>query len=100
MHLIHPKELTLGQKRGQNGQMRKHRPSGRCFLSETRDRTVAQTIVVLARQLGAMATAEGIETEDQRQFLKNLGCELGPGYLFDKPLSVDQVEQQLRCATF
>jgi EAL domain-containing protein (putative c-di-GMP-specific phosphodiesterase class I) len=56
--------------------------------------------VVLARQLGAMATAEGIETEDQRQFLKNLGCELGQGYLFDKPLSVDQVEQQLRCATF
>jgi diguanylate cyclase (GGDEF)-like protein len=59
----------------------------RAFISgigtESRDRTIAQTMVMLAHQLGVTATAEGIETEEQRQLLKDLGCELGQGYLFD-----------------
>lgn len=53
---------------------------------------------MLAQQLGVTATAEGIETEGQRQFLQDLGYELGQGYLFDKPLPAEQVEQRLRCA--
>jgi diguanylate cyclase (GGDEF)-like protein len=69
-----------------------------CIGSEFRDRTIAQTMVMLAHQLGVKATAEGIETEEQRQFLKDLGCELGQGYLFDKPLPADQIEQRLKCA--
>ena len=55
-------------------------------------------MVMLAQQLGVTATAEGIETEGQRQFLQDLGYELGQGYLFDKPLPAEQVEQRLRCA--
>jgi len=74
----------------------------RAFISgigtESRDLTIAQTMVMLAHQLGVTATAEGIETEEQRQFLEDLGCELGQGYLFDKPLPAEQIEQRLKCA--
>jgi EAL domain-containing protein (putative c-di-GMP-specific phosphodiesterase class I) len=69
-----------------------------CIGTDSRYRTIAQTMVMLAHQLGVTATAEGIETEEQRQFLKDLGCELGQGYLFDKPLPAEQIEQRLRCA--
>jgi EAL domain-containing protein (putative c-di-GMP-specific phosphodiesterase class I) len=40
--------------------------------------------------------AEGIETEDQRRFLADLGCYLGQGFLFSRPLPVAELEATLR----
>ena len=39
--------------------------------------------------------AEGIETEEQHQRLKTLGCEYGQGYLFSRPVDSDSVAQLL-----
>jgi diguanylate cyclase (GGDEF)-like protein len=50
------------------------------------DTEIVQTIITLAHRLGMDVVAEGIETVPQLQALKNLGCELGQGYLFAKPL--------------
>jgi diguanylate cyclase (GGDEF)-like protein len=47
---------------------------------------VVKTIILLAQNLGMTAIAEGIETVAQRHCLEALGCELGQGYLFAKPL--------------
>ncbi len=48
--------------------------------------SVVKTVVLLAQALGAGVVAEGIETELHRSHLLHLGCPLGQGYLFSKPL--------------
>ena len=39
--------------------------------------------------------AEGIETAEQLTQLKNLGCQFGQGYMFAKPLNVQEIESTL-----
>ncbi len=45
---------------------------------------VAQAIISLARALGLMVIAEGVETDEQREFLAHLGCGCFQGFLFSK----------------
>ena len=47
------------------------------------------TIVDMARRLGLTVLCEGVETEDQRQFIYDAGCEYLQGYLFSKPVEVE-----------
>ncbi len=60
-----------------------------------RNYQVVSTIIALSNQLGLAVVAEGIETPQQLQWLKDLGCEFGQGYLFSKPLSKEMVESML-----
>ncbi len=59
------------------------------------NREVIRTIILLAANLGFRVIAEGIESEHQREVLKNLGCDYGQGYLFSRPLSPDLLEDFL-----
>lgn len=52
---------------------------------------IIRTIVMMAHGLGIGVMAEGIETAAQLEQLKSLGCPLGQGYLFSKPLSPGEV---------
>ena len=56
---------------------------------------VVSTILALSQQLGLTVVAEGIETFQHLQQLQTLGCELGQGYLFSKPLNSCEVESLL-----
>lgn len=47
---------------------------------------IVKTIVTLARSLGLETIAEGIETRQQLDILRDLGCEYGQGYYFSRPL--------------
>ena len=47
---------------------------------------IVRTIVTLGHELGIEVIAEGIETADQKQFLKTLGCHYGQGYYFSPPV--------------
>jgi EAL domain-containing protein (putative c-di-GMP-specific phosphodiesterase class I) len=47
---------------------------------------IVQSIMVLGRNLGKQIIAEGIETIEQKQFLQNVGCIEGQGYLFGSPM--------------
>ncbi|MTI09501.1 EAL domain-containing protein [Rhodospirillaceae bacterium RKSG073] len=60
---------------------------------EIDDNKFAITCAVLsmAETIGYEVTAEGIETEGQRDLLINMGCHIGQGYLFGKPMSVNQI---------
>ncbi len=49
------------------------------------DRVIVQAIVSLAHSLGIRVVAEGVETEGQRAFLRDIGCELIQGYLVSRP---------------
>src|SRR5207244_12652615 len=46
---------------------------------------IVRTIITLAHNLGLDVIAEGIETREQMFILRELGCELGQGYLFSRP---------------
>jgi diguanylate cyclase (GGDEF)-like protein len=67
----------------------------RTFVSDLAEGTehvvIVQSVVSIARALGMMTTAEGVETEDQHQFLKALGCDEGQGYLFGRPVATEQI---------
>lgn len=56
---------------------------------------IIQAIVTLGHQIGMDVVAEGIETEQQKQYLKVLNCQKGQGYLFSKPLFPKAVESML-----
>jgi EAL domain-containing protein (putative c-di-GMP-specific phosphodiesterase class I) len=53
---------------------------------ETKDVAIIRSIVSLAIGLGLKVVAEGVETDEQRVFLTEIGCMLGQGWLLGKPL--------------
>ncbi len=57
---------------------------------------IADAIVRLGETFGLRALAEGIEQPEQREMLRELGCELGQGFLFSKPLEPEAIEQLLQ----
>ncbi|MCF2151587.1 EAL domain-containing protein [Desmonostoc muscorum LEGE 12446] len=75
----------------------------RSFVSQmeegNRNYQVVSTIIALSNQLGLGTVAEGIETPQQLHWLQQLGCELGQGYLFSKPLSHQTAEALLASNT-
>ncbi|HWU62578.1 MAG TPA: EAL domain-containing protein [Ensifer sp.] len=54
---------------------------------------LVQGINTIAQHLNCKVVAEGIETPSQRQILKDMGIQFGQGYLFSRPLSIDDIEQ-------
>jgi diguanylate cyclase (GGDEF)-like protein len=64
-------------------------------LTTDNDNAIVRTISTLARNLGMEVIAEGIETEEQFQQLRMLGCEYGQGYLFSRPVADRGVEHLL-----
>jgi len=63
-------------------------------ISES-DETLTETIIGLANKLSMRVVAEGIETPQQLDFLKNLGCDFAQGYLLGKPQSIIDFAEQL-----
>jgi diguanylate cyclase (GGDEF)-like protein/PAS domain S-box-containing protein len=64
------------------------------------DATIVRTIIEMGRSLGLEVLAEGIENEEQRDFLLLSGCQFGQGRLFGEPVSAeDFLERVLRQAT-
>jgi EAL domain-containing protein (putative c-di-GMP-specific phosphodiesterase class I) len=55
------------------------------------DRALVASIVTLARSLGVPAVAEGIERPEQQAWLREVGCDLGQGYLFARPSTVEDL---------
>ena len=60
-----------------------------------RHRAIVKTITGFAKDLGLLLTAEGIETDEQRQLLLELGCQFGQGRLFAMAMPAAEFEQRL-----
>lgn len=52
-------------------------------------RAIVRTVLSLARALGMKTTAEGIETQEISEVLRRLGCSVGQGYFFARPLAAE-----------
>jgi diguanylate cyclase (GGDEF)-like protein/PAS domain S-box-containing protein len=65
----------------------------RNILTDSNDAAIARMVVVLAESLGLAVIAEGVETEAQRDFLASQGCHAYQGYLFSRPLPVEDFEE-------
>ncbi|MCC6073178.1 EAL domain-containing protein [Massilia sp. GCM10020059] len=68
----------------------------RDVLVDPNDASIARSIVALGQALGLAIIAEGVETEAQRAFLAELGCECCQGYLFGRPMEVHLLEAMIR----
>ena len=60
------------------------------------DTIIVETIIAMANKLNMEVIAEGVETNAQRDFLAQHDCLLFQGYLFSKPVPVEQFEQLLK----
>ncbi|GBG15089.1 uncharacterized protein NMK_2691 [Novimethylophilus kurashikiensis] len=58
--------------------------------SDPNDRAIAEAIVVMAHRLGLRTIAEGVETEHQKDILAQVGCDYVQGYLYAKPMPVEE----------
>jgi EAL domain-containing protein (putative c-di-GMP-specific phosphodiesterase class I) len=66
-------------------------------LGATRENTeITRAIIALAHHLNMNVVSEGIETREQLNILRDFGARVGQGYLFSKPLSLEQAEELLR----
>ena len=65
-----------------------------CEVAE--DRAICNAIIAMAKGLDVRSVAEGVETEAQREMLREQGCDYAQGYLFHKPLSVTDFQALLR----
>ena len=54
-------------------------------------RTLVTAIMYLAKGFGLEVIAEGVETEEQREFLLECGCRFGQGYLFSPAVEPDKI---------
>ena len=55
-------------------------------IDQFTNQRIVTAVLDLARQLGVRTIAEGIETELQAGLLEELGCKLGQGYLYSRPV--------------
>lgn len=71
----------------------------RSFISgipeRNKDQELVSTMVLMAHNLGLNVVAEGIETGTQHDYLKQIGCDQGQGFLFNRPLPPEDIEKLL-----
>lgn len=66
------------------------------FLQETqnqeRSRTILNSIISMSKALGMEVITEGVETKEQVELLRSMGCDAFQGYYFSKPVPVEEFE--------
>jgi len=64
-------------------------------LSEANSAVIIEAVISLARSLGMSTIAEGVETEAQRRFLRQQGCQQIQGYLLGRPMPAEAIASYL-----
>jgi EAL domain-containing protein (putative c-di-GMP-specific phosphodiesterase class I) len=65
---------------------------------DAKDTAITTHAVALAHALGLVAVAEGIETDGQLAHMRAVGCDVGQGYLFSRPVPAAEMTAFLRSA--
>ena len=61
---------------------------------EEKGRTIMNAIISLSKQLGLSVITEGVETDEQVDYLTGAGCDMFQGYYFAKPMPVADFEKK------
>ncbi len=64
------------------------------IMNDHNDAVIVKAIITLAHNLNLQVIAEGVETADQLNFLKEYLCDVTQGYFFSKPLPAQEIEQK------
>jgi diguanylate cyclase (GGDEF)-like protein/PAS domain S-box-containing protein len=73
----------------------------RNMVEDPSDHTIVRTVANLGHSLGLTVVAEGVETEEQANLLKDDGCDVMQGYLYGRPMPADQFVALVRsCRKF
>jgi len=67
----------------------------RDVTSDSNDAAIVRAIIAMCQTLGMQVIAEGVETQAQLDFLKDSGCTRYQGYLFGKPMPIEELERIL-----
>ena len=62
------------------------------LITDASDRAIAQAIISLSQTMGLKVIAEGVETEEQRELLVDLGCHSYQGFLFSRPVPLEEFQ--------
>ncbi|NPU91256.1 MAG: EAL domain-containing protein [Gammaproteobacteria bacterium] len=65
------------------------------LVTDENDTAIVQAIIAMAHKLNLEVVAEGVETPEQERKLRDNGCDIAQGYLYYRPMSVDQVNALL-----
>ena len=69
----------------------------RMFLSEEaksdKTKTIIKKVIEMARELNINSICEGVETQDDVQFLKEIDCNMAQGYYYGKPIPIEEFEK-------
>jgi EAL domain-containing protein (putative c-di-GMP-specific phosphodiesterase class I) len=65
------------------------------ICDKTEQRLIVDVIINLSHKLGYKVIAEGIETKEQLELLKDMGCDIGQGYYFSRPVNAEKMEALL-----
>ena len=84
--LLHLKRLPLDELKIDQGFIKE-------ILIHPSDAAIAKMVISLGASMRLTVIAEGVETEQQRDFLALLGCHSFQGYFFSRPLPIDQFEK-------
>lgn len=63
--------------------------------SFAKERVIISNMVRMVREMNIQVITEGVETQEQVDFLKEINCEYAQGFLFDKPLPIELFEKRL-----
>ncbi len=68
------------------------------FTTNPRAKSIIEFSIKMIKQLGIAVLAEGVETKEQADFLKNIGCDYAQGYYFAKPMPAQDFTKYLNAA--
>ena len=70
------------------------------FSTNTKSKPLINSVIQMANQIGMRTLAEGVETDEQADFLKSIGCEKLQGYLFSKPIPYEELNNKIKEGVF
>jgi diguanylate cyclase (GGDEF)-like protein/PAS domain S-box-containing protein len=65
------------------------------IIPNSSEMVLCEAIIEMSHKLGMKVIAEGVETHEQRDLLRSAGCDFAQGYLYSKPVTVEQFENLL-----
>ena len=65
------------------------------IIQDLTNQAIVKAIIALSHNLGLKVVAEGVETDEQLQFLKDNGCDIMQGFLLSRPIPANELESIL-----